>query len=84
MGKSASAFRLTLSEMRSKTFASVKSSVKSAGNVLGNAKMSKSNQQQRSGSGPRRRQKAFSRPEESGVLVSGSKRETTSSRWRQN
>jgi hypothetical protein len=65
MGKSASAFRLTLSETRSKTFASVKSSVKSAGNVLGNAKMSKSNQQQRSGSGPRRRQKAFSRPEES-------------------
>jgi hypothetical protein len=37
--------------MRSKTFASVKSSVKSAGNVLGNEKMSKSNQRQRSGSG---------------------------------
>jgi hypothetical protein len=61
--------------MRSKTFASVKSSVKSAGNVLGNEKMSKSNQRQRSGSGHVDTRKLFLVLRSRGVAVGGLKRE---------
>jgi hypothetical protein len=83
-GKSAIRSDLTFSQMRSKIAVGVQSSVKSAGNVLGNEKMSKSNQRQRSGSGHVDTRKLFLVLRSRGVAVSGSKREITSSRWRQN